>query len=160
MTENVAIAMNKNTNRESNPEKFDENEIVKEKLDLIKETDEIIGESENNQIIKKVAKPTRKIDVKNNFLDTLKDLNRLGYKSKLDLLIRGEISKLEKEVANAMGISVEEIRVQFLDVSKDILRKRVKILAIPSIFIISDYRTFLINALTVSRLRKINMGRY
>jgi len=154
------MEMNKKNSPEPGPEKIDENEIIKEKFDFKSESDEILSENESPLVQKYVAKHKTKIDIKNNFIDSLKELNKLGYKSRLDIITRGEINKIEKEVSKEMGTSVEEIRAQFLSITKEFLKQKKNVSIIPNIYIFSDYRTFLINAIAVARLRKIHFSRF
>lgn len=160
MSETLAIAMDKKINPESNSEKFEDKEIKKEETDSKLESSNLETKITKDDSSKSISKPKSKIESKDYFLDSLKESNQLGYKSRLDLIIRAEINNLEREVAKALGSSVEEIRNQFLNIKKQNPNRTEHLSFIPIIFIVSDYRTFLINAISIFRMKKINRLRY
>ena len=160
MLENFAITMNKKINPESNSEKFENSEIKKEELDLTTESKDTVEKARNDLVKNSPLKPKLKIETKDYFLDELKESNRLGYKGTLDLLIRSELNILEREVAKVLGANVDEIRNQFLNYKRQSSTTKEILNIIPVLFIMNDYRAFLINTISVFRLKKLNRNRY
>ncbi len=87
------------------------------------------------------------------YYDKLHEKNRLGFKSRLDLTLRRALRSLENNASKASGLSVENLRKEFMVISRH-QSAHEHVFFIPFNLVVCDYRTFLISAIAFKKGQK------